>query len=124
MEEDKTVTGSVLWQDLTVQNAESVGQFYSEVIGWNIEPVSMGGYSDYNMLDSEGDVAAGVCHARGVNSEMPPQWLLYIKVESVADSAQKCVENGGEIVFGPGKMGKNLFAVIKDPAGAVLAIME
>lgn len=124
MDKDEIQTGTILWQDLTVENAERVSDFYAEVVGWKKQAVSMGDYNDYNMLDAEGEASSGVCHARGINAEMPAQWLIYVKVESVANSAQKCIENGGEIVFGPGKMGENLFAVIKDPAGAVLAVME
>ena len=124
MDKEEIVNGSIIWQDLTVENAEEVSEFYSKVVGWKKEPVSMGEYNDYNMNDGEGVPAGGVCHAKGIKSELPAQWLLYVKVESVADSAQRCMENGGDIVFGPGKMGDNLFAVIKDPAGAVIAIIE
>ena len=73
----KTPVGSIIWNDLTVKNAEEISKFYSEVIGWKTEPVSMGSYNDYNMLRPEDDVTgAGICHAHGVNENLPAQWLM------------------------------------------------
>ncbi|MFT6406606.1 MAG: hypothetical protein ACJAQ6_000016 [Arenicella sp.] len=62
----------------------------------------MGDYDDYSMnLPSSGDTIAGVCHARGSNSELPPQWLMYVRVENSKISADKVVELGGKIIQGP-----------------------
>ncbi|MFB3107254.1 MAG: hypothetical protein ACE1ZA_20350, partial [Pseudomonadales bacterium] len=38
---------------------------------------------------------AGICHARGSNANLPPQWLIYINVADVDKSVQRCVEMGG-----------------------------
>jgi len=48
-ETGKPEVGTIAWQDLTVENATEIGQFYAEVVGWKAEPVDMGGYSDLNM---------------------------------------------------------------------------
>ena len=69
--------GQVSWFDLTVKNAEQVRDFYKEVIGWNSSEVDMGGYSDYNMNLQEGETVAGICHSRGLNVNLPAQWLIY-----------------------------------------------
>ena len=46
-----------------------------------------GGYADYCMNEPEsGQTIAGVCHARGVNANLPPQWLLYITVANLETS--------------------------------------
>jgi predicted enzyme related to lactoylglutathione lyase len=83
----------------------------------------MGDYDDYNMnLPSSGETIAGVCHARGSNSKLPPQWLMYVRVENSKISADKVVELGGKIIQGPRIMGGESYFAIRDPAGAVLAI--
>ena len=65
--------GEILWMDLTVPNAGEVKEFYAEVIGWVPQPVDVGGYDDYNMLPPESqEPVAGVCYARGVNADLPP----------------------------------------------------
>lgn len=120
----KNPIGSILWQDLTVNNATSVKEFYQSVIGWKASPQNMGDYDDYNIQNENGDTIAGICHNKGINKNVPPQWLVYVKVENVIVSISKCEALGGKIIDGPRMMGKNNFAVIQDPAGAVLAIIE
>lgn len=85
--------GSITWTDLSVKNADQVKEFYTEVVGWKSEPVDMGGYNDFNMnTANDGNTVAGICHSKGVNAELPPQWLIYITVENVESSAQRCEE--------------------------------
>ncbi len=92
-DEEKLETGSIIWTDLTVPNAEEVKDFYSNVIGWKPEPVVMGGYNDYSMNSPEtGRTIAGVCHSKGINADLPPQWLIYFTVKDVDESVKKCME--------------------------------
>jgi len=116
--------GTIVWTDLTVPDAERLARFYSEVAGWQPAAVGMGEYDDFNMLPAKGDApVAGICHARGPNANLPPQWLIYICVSDVAGSARHCVELGGKVVDGPRRMGDKTFCVIQDPAGAVAALI-
>ena len=118
-EETISRTGRIAWADLTVPDADSLRAFYSAVIGWEPEPVDMGGYSDYNMTDPvSGEAQAGVCHRRGENAAMPPQWILYFTVEDLDASIAKVIELGGEVIDGP----RGGFCIIRDPAGAVCAV--
>ncbi len=119
---DKPAPGSVAWTDLTVPDAEALRDFYTRVTGWTAQPLSMGEYSDYVMVSSDGHGVAGVCHARGSNAGLPPQWLVYIVVADVDAAAAECVALGGAIVAGPRPMGGGRFCVIRDPAGAVCAL--
>ncbi|MBI3123531.1 MAG: VOC family protein [Ignavibacteriales bacterium] len=118
--------GAINWRDLTVSNADEVRDFYSKVVGWKFEFVSMGEYSDYNMLSPESKIpAAGICHAQGVNADLPAQWLIYINVANIEESISFCRKLGGKLISGPknyGGMGK--YCVIQDPAGAVCALFE
>lgn len=117
--------GSIVWTDLTVEDAEDVRDFYRRVVGWGAEGVDMGGYQDFNMLSGEGEAVAGVCHARGSNADIPPAWLVYVTVEDVEESARRAEELGGEVVTGPRGLGEHgHFCVVRDPAGAVLALFE
>ncbi len=116
-------TGKITWTDLTVPDAEGVRAFYQQVVGWEGQPEDMGGYSDYNMVaPGSGETVCGICHCRGVNADIPPQWLIYVTVEDVDAAAAKCRELGGEVVAGPRDLGGGRFCVIRDPAGAVCAL--
>ncbi len=125
-EQSKPEPGSLSWFDLTVPDAEQVRDFYSKVIGWKFQPVPMedGKYDDYNMiLPKSGTPVTGVCHTRGVNADLPPQWMLYFTVEDLDKSIEECKLSGGKVVAGPKDMGKfGRYCVIEDPAGAVCAL--
>jgi len=118
-------TGKIGWIDITVDDATGLRDFYARVVGWKPEDVGMGDYSDFNMtMPGSGEPAAGICHARGGNAELPPQWLIYIVVPDVDASASICAEHGGKILAGPKAMGEGRFCVIEDPSGAVSALYQ
>ncbi len=122
---DKKI-GRVSWMDLTVDDATTVSQFYSKVVGWDIQGFDMGGYEDYCMNDPEsGETLAGVCHAKGGNANIPAQWLMYVGVESLDNSLAEVEKEGGEVIGtkrGDGKGGH--YQLVKDPAGAFLMLWE
>lgn len=117
--------GQVVWADLTIPNAEQLREFYHQVTGWEPQPVDMGGYLDYNMtLPGSDTPAAGICHARGENANIPPQWLIYIAVDDLDTSVALIEEFGGRVLVGPVGEGSSRFCVIEDPAGAVCALVQ
>lgn len=124
MADFKPTLGSIAWLDLTVPNAEEIRDFYAEVVGWEPSAVSMEDYEDFNMnIPGTTAPVAGVCHARGSNSDFPSQWLVYVVVEDVEASAARCEELGGEIVIEARSLGgQGTYCVIRDPAGAVAAL--
>jgi len=125
MSTSKPPIGSVMWRDLTVPDAEAVKDFYCQVAGWRAEPHGMGDYADFNIIAPDtGETVAGICHARGINANLPAQWLIYITVEDAAASAERCRELGGQILDGPREMGGGTVCVIRDPAGAVAALFS
>ena len=122
---EKIQVGEIIWRDLTINNAKEVSGFYADVIGWEKQPVSMGDYDDFNMCSpSTGDHIAGVCHARGANSDIPPQWMMYVRVENVEKSIQTVKDLGGSVLKGPTQYSGDTYYVISDPAGAVLTIFS
>ncbi len=121
----QTTPGTVVWVDLTVADAAGVRDFYQQVVGWQPQAVDMGVYSDFNMMPPGSDQpAAGICYARGVNADLPPQWLVYVMVTNMAHALEQCHALGGRVVAGPRDQGIYRFSVIQDPAGAVMALLQ
>ena len=117
--------GTVGWMDLTVPDAVAVKDFYEAVTGWEPSPVSMGDYEDYCMAPAGAGPVAGVCHARGVNANLPPVWLIYITGADLDSSLERVEAKRGKIVrpaTGMGSYGR--YAVVQDPAGAISALFE
>lgn len=135
--------GEMAWMDLTVVNAKVVSQFYQAVLGWDIEPVNMTendeSYQDFVMTSvnttvedeqlespdsSPSSLMTGICHARGDNQDMPAVWLPYFLVKDLDESILKVTNNGGALETKIKKIGSDRFVVIKDPAGAMVAIYQ
>jgi predicted enzyme related to lactoylglutathione lyase len=116
--------GTITWIDLTVGDADTNRDFYQAVAGWTPEPVPMGAFADYVMNDADGDAAAGICHARGGNAELPPQWLVYITVDDLDHALAECQRLGGSVLTTPRGYAGGRYSVIKDPAGAVCALYQ
>lgn len=121
--------GHIAWLDLTVNNADATRNFYEQVVGWRSDPASMqdndGEYKDYNMINGDGDVGAGICNARGVNADLPSVWLLYLLVVDLAESLNSVTNMGGRVV----KQSNNeqnlpVYAVIQDPVGAHVVLYQ
>lgn len=126
-EQQSKPLGTIAGFDLTVENANDLRDFYATVVGWTVESLDMGGYADYVMTSPEtGEWVAGVCHARGLNADLPPQWLVYVTVPDLEASLARCLALGGTqltpIKGDPGSEGS--YATIQDPAGAVLSLMQ
>jgi len=89
MTDSSSAIGAIEWRDLTVKDATAISDFYTNVVGWDKQAVSMGEYDDYNMnAPGSGRTVAGICHARGDNASLPPQWLMYVRVENSTMSAE------------------------------------
>lgn len=117
--------GRIGWIDLTVDNTDAVRDFYQAVVGWDIEPVDMGGYADYNLCPpGSGEGIAGLCHARGSNTGLPNQWLLYITIADLDASIIQVQRLGGQVLRDIAPLAGGRFAVVVDPSGAVSALYQ
>lgn len=118
--------GAIGWADLMVDDATGVRDFDAAVVGWAPTSLDMGGYDDY-LMQAPGAAGpqARICHARAANAGLPPAWLLYVTVADLLASLAACKAGGGSVVAGPrGVGGGATLAIIRDPAGAVLALYQ
>jgi predicted enzyme related to lactoylglutathione lyase len=116
--------GAVGWVDLTVEDADTVRDFYRSVVGWSHQEVAMGDYADYAMVRPDGTPVAGVCWRRGPNTGLPPVWLVYFTVADLVAATAAVEAAGGEVLVRPKAVGGGQYAVIRDPAGAVCALYQ
>lgn len=77
-------------------------------------------YSDYAMMIDEATPAGGICNKRGVNQNIPSQWIMYVKVEDTKDTLDKCLKYGGQLVHENRKKDGSLnYVIVKDPKGVI-----
>ena len=125
-EDSRPVIGEIVHFDLTVDDAPKIRDFYASVVGWEVEPLPMEGYDDYILKSpTTGDPKGGVCHRRGGNSDLPQQWLMYVNVADLDASVARVRALGGKVLHQTRHHEESSgYAVIEDPAGAVLALMQ
>lgn len=123
--DNKDNIGHMAWIDISVADAAELKDFYQDVVGWKSQPLDMGTYEDF-MMNSPADGAgqAGICHARGVNADLPPVWLPYFLVADITASVAAVTAQGGQLLTSIKSMGKDRYVVIKDPAGAICALYD
>lgn len=112
------------WLDLTVDDASALKDFYAGVLGWTVQPVPMNGYDDFTMLSPDGQSAAGVCHRRGPNQQIPPVWMPYFLVADLDAALARVAEKGGKPLVGPREAGTGRYGIVQDPAGAAFALYQ
>jgi len=120
--------GHIAWLDLTVSDASATRDFYRRVVDWSVQEVEMGDanerYADYVMVGAVGEPAAGLRHARGVNLDLPPVWMIHLPVGDLAESVRRVREEGGKVLQAMrGDDGAFTSAVIQDPVGACLTLV-
>lgn len=117
--------GTIGWIDMVTTDAKEVQAFYQEVVGWTAAPVSMGDYDDYTMMNGD-QPAAGVCHHKGPNQDIPASvWMIYINVADLDKSLEAVEKRGGKKLTEIKDMGSyGRACYIEDPGGARCALFE
>lgn len=124
-EENKVQPGSIISSDLTVHHAETVRDFYKEVVGWGHSDFQMGNYADYMMNTPDGNPAAGICHQAGDSEGLPQLWLVYFAVADLKQSLEACQNRGGIVHREPeGAIVPGSYAIIEYPAGAFCGLSQ
>jgi predicted enzyme related to lactoylglutathione lyase len=110
---------------MTTANADEVSAFYMAVAGWKREAVKVDDYFDFSMMAPDGSPAAGICHKRGANAELPGGWMVYIVVADLAASLAAVAAHGGAVMKPATGMGPTgSYAVIRDPGGSTCALFQ
>ena len=118
--------GAFSWCELLTTDVEAARKFYSELFGWNIEPVTDALHQDmqYNLVKVDGTEIGGIMAVPPQAEGMPPSWGTYVTVDDVDAAAAKVRELGGDIVVPLTDIPEvGRFCVIKDPQGAVISMI-
>ncbi|MBI4876091.1 MAG: VOC family protein [Acidobacteria bacterium] len=119
--------GAFCWVELGTTDVAAAKAFYGGLFGWTAEDMPMGEGQAYTMLKLAG-LETGAMYkltAEMLQQKIPPNWMLYVTVESVDATMEKVKENGGQVAVGPFDVGEaGRMAVIRDPQGAVVSMWQ
>ncbi len=111
-----------VWIDVSSPNLEASKQFYGQIFGWEAVQIAGPEAGNYTLFKIGGKDVAALASAM---SGQPPAWTTYFATEHIDQSVEQFKAAGGEIVMGPmDVMGQVHLAILRDPTGAFLALMQ
>ena len=120
-----TTAGLPCWYELGTTDLDAAAAFYPHVLGWNVNSAGMPGF-DYRIgTDAEGNGVAGFMSTAGQEGAPAPNWLFYLEVDDCAATLDAVTAAGGSVLMPASEVpGTGTIAVIADPQGAVLGVLE
>jgi len=114
--------GALGWTELMTRDPKKAGAFYTALFGWTAKPnKSMPSYTEFSV---QGVAQGGMMEIDAAMGDVPPNWLPYFRVADADKTAARAKELGAAILMGPSDIEHvGRFAVIRDPQGAVFAII-
>jgi uncharacterized protein len=111
--------GKICYIEMPATDVEASADFYECVFGWKIRQRDDGSVAF--------DDGVGQVSGTWVTQRPPattPGLLVYVMVDSVAETIEDIVANGGEIVQPIGGDAPEITARFRDPGGNILGIYE
>jgi len=122
MSDRKSLPGKFAWFELVSREAKKAQAFYGEVLGWRVEPFSMGELT-YEMIYAGDTMIGGYAAPR--SDRQPSHWISYVSVEDVDATVKAATAQGGKVVEPPAEIPRvGRKARIADPQGAELCLFK
>ena len=112
----------VSWNELSTSDPVAARKFYTGQFGWSADEfMDMGEMGEYRFIERDGTRIGALC---GVMPGQAPQWRYYIRVPSIAASAEAVRAGGGTVAMGPHEVpGGDHIIIGIDPHGAAFALV-
>ena len=121
--------GELIWSALLVKNPKQETAFYKTLFGYDVyDLASESGSADdaqHYILSTDDTARVGLNALPTDSTRRRPHWLNFVRVTDAAETAKKAVALGGRVLVEPriDRHGGQL-AVLADPSGAPLGVME
>jgi len=125
MTEDSNITwGRFCWHDQVSDAQSKAIEFYTQLMGWELEDFDMGPQGVYRMWKAgDGSTMGGFMDKP--MPEAPNFWLGFVQVENADETLARATANGGtalsEVMEIP-EIGRAV--TIKDPQGGVIGLFQ
>ena len=111
--------GKICYIEIPATDVALSADFYSKVFGWNIRQRGDGATA---FDDAVGQVSGA--WVTGRPPEAQPGFMIYIWVDSVAETVKAVMANGCEIVQPIGADAPEITVRFRDPAGNVVGLYQ
>lgn len=123
---DTTPTqGTPCWYELGTTDLAAAADFYHAVLGWTVADSGMEGF-DYHLATApDGGMVAGMMSLGDQQDGPPTNWSIYLTVDDCDATVRSFLDRGGAVLQEPADVpGTGRFAIVSDPQGAVLGLMQ
>src|SRR6185369_17283063 len=95
--------GMFCWVELATSDQSAAKKFYTSLFGWTADDSPMGPDASYSLFRLNGkDIGGGyTLMPDQVAMHVPPNWLVYVAVESADAAVAKAKGLGANILAGP-----------------------
>jgi predicted enzyme related to lactoylglutathione lyase len=117
--------GTLCWNEVNTRDGKAADDFYRSVFGVRTEQMGDGVNFDYTVFLVEGKQVGGRLQ---MNDDWPAEvtahWMTYFAVDDCDKAAAQATELGGSVQHGPFDSPYGRVAVITDPDGSAVSIMQ
>jgi len=117
--------GDWIWVQLLSRDARKAGAFYSAVAGYKVAENTANERPNDFVLISNGYARGAILTIPEGHNEVRPNWLPFVRVQSVSESVGRTRDLGGKVLIEPSQaLMEGKLAVIADSTGAAIGILE
>jgi uncharacterized protein len=117
--------GEWIWSSLLATDAGKEAAFYQEVFGYEVYELASDDNLEHLILSGDNFARASVHTLPVDHSRRHPHWLYFVRVLSTVQASASAAALGGRVLVEPhlDRQG-NMVAVVADPTGAPVGLME
>jgi predicted enzyme related to lactoylglutathione lyase len=118
-------TGDWIWSSLHAKDAGAEAAFYQNLLGYDVFDLPSDDGLEHLILSTDDYARASANDLERGSARRHSHWLNFVRVENAAQSAAKAVAMGGRVLVEPrADRHGGMLAVVADPAGAPVGLME
>ncbi|HMH30012.1 MAG TPA: VOC family protein [Steroidobacteraceae bacterium] len=120
-----SATGDWIWSSLHAKDAGAEAAFYQNLLGYDVFDLPSDDGLEHLILSTDDYARASANDLEQGSARRHSHWLNFVRVENAAQSAAKAVAMGGRVLVEP-RVDRHggMLAVVADPAGAPVGLME
>jgi uncharacterized protein len=124
-------SGAPCWVETLQPDPHSAMEFYGALFGWGFHEAHTGsngqGSDDGGHFTAtlDGKQVAGIRSIRTPdNQPVPPMWSTSIRTADIRSTIESSADAGGKVLLGPLAMPGGRWAMLMDPTGAAIGLLE
>ncbi len=119
------IDGTLCWADLSTNDPERAARFYTELLGWHIEPGDEEPAHQYLHIRNGAEFIGGIPPVSYRDPHQPAYWLPYFAVADCDASAAQAARLGAATYMPPTAIEDlGRFAILSDLQGATFALAQ